>query len=428
MISILAVCNLRTLAFGAFLGKSLVGYYLIAFLFFLLPVSWVTAVFAVSLPGKGGMYAWIKRAFGPKVGLVVVWLQWIYNLVWYPTQMLFLASLIQSLFLPHHSSSAEVFVLSLVLFTLFTLLNCFGMRLTSLMLTLLAILGTLLPLCLLSSMALAHLAFEPWAWVDFWPSWSSTHFVYLSGITFGLLGIEICGFHSENVEHPRYVYPRTLLLAASVIMIGMVLASLAIVFYVPEQELDLLTALVKVLEHGLSHHSLKIWVGSLIVLGGAATVLTWIVGPTRGVVAAAKEGQAPAWLAHENAYGSPVAILLLQWVIFVLLSLLNRFGNAAIGYLYLSILTTQLALVVYLFYFAAFWKLSAEWSHRALFFWWGRALTLMGMAYAWLMIGLGFVLPEHSMGLASWEYALALLLGMLFCFLLPWMMTSHVRD
>ncbi len=100
MFNIVAVDSLRSLPFGASLGFSLVFYYLLALLIFLLPVALVSAELATTWPNKGGIYVWVREAFGEKWAMLVVWLQWIYNIIWYPTILSFIVTALAYLIHP----------------------------------------------------------------------------------------------------------------------------------------------------------------------------------------------------------------------------------------------------------------------------------------------------------------------------------------
>src|SRR5687768_10340652 len=91
MINVIAVDSLRSLPFSATYGFSLVFYYLVAAITFFYPVSLVVAELATAWPNKGGIYVWVREAFGERWGFLVIWLQWVYNIAWYPTILSFLA-------------------------------------------------------------------------------------------------------------------------------------------------------------------------------------------------------------------------------------------------------------------------------------------------------------------------------------------------
>src|SRR5689334_3795033 len=91
MINVIAVDSLRSLPASAEFGFSLVFFYILAALFFFIPTALVTAELATAWPNTGGVYIWTRLAFGHKWGLMAIWLQWIYNVVWYPTILSFVA-------------------------------------------------------------------------------------------------------------------------------------------------------------------------------------------------------------------------------------------------------------------------------------------------------------------------------------------------
>lgn len=433
IISIIAVCNLRSLSFGALLGTHLVGYYAVSVLAFLLPIGLMTASFATHYPRSGGIYGWIKEAFGPRVGLMAVWLQWLYNVLWYPTQMTFVSAVLLSLF-ACPPTPYLLLVLNVFLFSVFTLVNLFGMHVTTWALSICATLGTVGPLCLLSMMALWGMPawVTTYAWTDWLPAFDVSHWGYLCGVTFGLMGIEICGFHVDHVKDPQRVYPRALWWAGFVITVGMTLASLAIVRYVPEEHRDVLTAMIQVLDVCLGTTGL-VWryvVGGCMVLGAAATVLAWLVGPSRGLLMAAREGHAPRWLAYENRYGAPVAILLLQWLGCALLSAAQLLWSVDAVYLFFSAMTTQLALLVYLAYFLAFWVMRYHLRRPECFALSPvsqYAVVGLGLVYSSFVLWVGFVLPEEAVGLSAEWYALGLVLGMVVSLVFLWMISGYER-
>ena len=432
MISIIAVCNLRSLSFAAMLGPSLVGYYIIASMFFLLPIALITVSFSAHFPANGGIYGWIKIAFGGQVGLLAVWLQWIYNLIWYPTQLIFITSLALSLFFPELRASPWItFIVSLIFFSSFTALHFLGIHAASWSMNIAAIIGTLLPLCFFSGITLQSMPQNIGQYIyntQWLPAFDTDHFVYLSGVTFGLMGIEICGFYAENVENPRYVYPRALSLAGVVIILGMILSSLAIVHSVAGQDLDILTAMVQTLDvfFSINHYYLREVVGVLILIGSSATVFAWLLGPSKGIVAAAKDGSAPAFFAQENAYGAPVAVLKVQWIIFFVLSFSHCFIQMDVLYLYFSVITTQLALMVYILFIMAFLTMRHKMRPDMPILYGGQVfLVCMSLAYCFFIILCGFIVPECNLGLSPSTYAMSMLCGMMMCILLPLRMMKY---
>src|SRR3990167_5608954 len=147
MINVIAVDSLRALPISAKLGFSLLFYYIPAVLIFFIPIGLVAAELATAYPKTGGLYVWVREAFGPRAGFITIWLQWIYNVVWYPAIMAFIAATLAYLFSPALASNPYyLLTTTLSLFWFFTILNCCGMRVSSLVSTIGALIGTLLPM------------------------------------------------------------------------------------------------------------------------------------------------------------------------------------------------------------------------------------------------------------------------------------------
>jgi amino acid transporter len=70
MINVAAVLNLAQLSILAEYGLSAVFYVVTAALLFFVPVSLVSAELATGWPKTGGVYVWVKEAFGPSLGLL----------------------------------------------------------------------------------------------------------------------------------------------------------------------------------------------------------------------------------------------------------------------------------------------------------------------------------------------------------------------
>ena len=91
MLTFSVIASLRGLPSMAEYGLSSTFYYLLVAIVFFIPVSLISAELATGWPKKGGIYLWVKEAFGQRWGFFAIWLQWIQNVVWYPTVLAFAA-------------------------------------------------------------------------------------------------------------------------------------------------------------------------------------------------------------------------------------------------------------------------------------------------------------------------------------------------
>lgn len=367
MINVIAVDSLRTLPISAKLGLSLASYYIIAAFAFFIPVALVAAELATAYPNTGGIYVWVREAFGKRAGFITIWLQWIYNVVWYPTILAFIAATLSYLIAPELANN-KFYLLGTVLglFWLFTLLNCFGMKVSSIVSIIGATMGTVLPMLLIIILAaIWAIQGKPMA-VGYANSWlpnfeSLGNLSLFAVVLFGLIGVEMSAVHAEEVKNPQRDYPKALLYSTLIIISTLSLGSLAIVVVVPNDSLSVVSGLIDAYAVFFKSYHMP-WMTSviaiLIILGGLSGVSAWIIGPTKGLLVSARDGSLPARFARTNKYGAPTTILFTQAIIVSILStvfILLDSINAA--YWMLSDLSAQMALMVYVMMFAAAIKL-----------------------------------------------------------------------
>ena len=88
-----AVISLRGLPMMAQEELTMFFYIFFATFLFLIPAALVGAELGSAFAAKGGgVYTWVKEAFNPHLGFTAIFLQWIQNVVWYPTVLGFAAA------------------------------------------------------------------------------------------------------------------------------------------------------------------------------------------------------------------------------------------------------------------------------------------------------------------------------------------------
>jgi len=368
MINVIAVDSIRTLAFSAVYGYSLVFFYLLMGLLFFLPTALVAAELGTGWPNRGGIYVWVREAFGKKWSLAVIWLNWIYNVIWYPTIMALIAGIFAYLIDPALSDNKLYMCGSvLILFWAATLANCFGMKISSSLSTIGAIAGTIFPMVFISILGIVWIAKgNPaeihFTWAEFFPRESQAdNLAFLTNVLFGLLGLEMAATHASEMRSPSRDYPRSLLISSIIILATIVFASLAVAIVVPRKDLSLATGIMQAFGAFFQAFGLE-WllpaVAACIILGSLSGVGAWIIGPTKGLLVASRDGSLPKFFAQENRHGVPTRILIAQAVLVSLLSFVFiLFPTVNSSYWILSVVTAQLALLVYIALFAAAIKL-----------------------------------------------------------------------
>lgn len=366
MMNVIAVDSLRSLPVAAQFGYSLIFFYLLAAVFFFIPTALITAELATAWPSTGGAYIWIRTAFGARWGWFAIWLQWIYNVVWYPTILSFVIAAVAYLFNPQLIQH-KGFVLGLVLAIWWSVtgLSCLGLRVSNWLSSIGALIGTLIPMLFMIALAVFWIKGANPLAIHFstqalLPNLNDfNNIAFLTTIVFGLMGLEMSAVHAGDVRNPQKDFPRALFWSTGLILLTLVLGSLSIALIVPASQLNILSGLTDAYVLFFTNYHLNFFIPiviALIIIGSLCSVSTWVIGPTRGLLIASFESKIEGlrWLLKLNRFGAPVNLLLLQGCLVSLLtSLFILIPTVNEAYWLLSVMTAQLAVLFYIILFLA---------------------------------------------------------------------------
>lgn len=411
-INVIAIDSLRTLPFSAEYGFSAVFYYLLAAITFFIPVSLVAAELATAFPETGGVYIWAREAFGKKIGLLTIWLQWFYNIVWYPTIMSLIAVTVAYTFDPALQNN-KLYMLAVMMsaFWICTWINCLGMRAASWLSDVSAIVGTLIPMLFIIILGAIWMIKGNPIQIDFhatsfFPDFKHVNnLVLLIAILYGLVGMEMSASHAKEVSNPQKDYPKAVFYSMIVILATLILGSLAISIVVPTKQLNIISGLLQAFELFFQSFHMM-WVmpilAILIVLGAMGGAAAWMLGPSKGMLMACRDGLLPAFLAKAEKNNTPVRILILQGMIFTLLcSVFVLMPTVSSGFWALTDVTSILALLVYVVMFIAAIVLRYKFPNRARAYQipFGKTglwiICLLGLFTCLFGVAIGFVPPTQ---------------------------------
>ncbi len=398
MLTVAAVLSLRNLPSMADYGWSIIFYLVMACICFFIPSALVSAELASTFPEEGGVYRWVKEAFGPKWGFVAIFMQWVENLPWFPACLTFVASAIAYVFNPALATNKWfVFITILVTLWLATWLNFKGMRLSAFLSSSGVLLGTVIPGVAIILMVIVYLIMGDPIKIPFDDGTSlipdlgnSTQLMLLAGMMVALAGMEMSSVHVTEMANPTRSFPKAILIASVVIIVLSVAGSLAIAIVVPPSQLSLAAGVCQAFEDIFTSLHCK-WLTPimcfLLAYGALTMVVTWVLGPSKGVLEVAREGYLPNYWQQRNKNDMPVRILVVQAVISSLLSTAVLFmPTISNAFWIMSALTAQLYMIMYLFMFAGAIKLRYSQPDKV------RPYRVPGgKAGMWIVSGLAFL-------------------------------------
>lgn len=395
MIDIAAVISLRNLPTIAEYGWGSIFIFGLALVGFMIPISFAAAELASGWAETGGVYVWVREAFGNKSGAVAIWADWAENLVWFPTVLSFIAASLAYLLVPAWADNkAWLFVVMMVVFWATTLANFFGVRASARISSWGTVLGSVIPGIVLIGlgigwMASGHTLAAPYHGAkSLMPTLSLSNLVFFSGVLLAFAGMEMAGFHARDAKNPKKDFPKATLLACLALVGLYVLGTLAIAVVVPQHKIELNSGLLQAFQVFFNRFGVG-WLtrpmSLLIFAGGIALLSTWMYGPARGFMRASFEGDFPKVFQGHNKQLAPTSVLWIQGAIGTLFALLFLFEpTISTSYWILSALTTQLLVIMYVLMFGAVIKLRYTQPDRP------RPYKIPGGKLGvWIMAGLG---------------------------------------
>ncbi|MBF8263567.1 MAG: gadC [Parachlamydiales bacterium] len=423
-----AIASIRNFPSTAIFGSSLIFFLIFAAIIFLIPIALVSAELSASFPDEGGVYHWVRRAFGEQWAMLAIWLQWINTMIWYPTILSFIGGTAAYLIDPALAQN-KVYLISsiLVIVWILTLMSIFGIQLSSRINDICASIGTVFPMLLLIGLGFywvlsgRPLQIRLDAASAIPALTQSSNWVSLVAIMASFLGMELSGVHVSDIRNPQRNFPRAVLYAAAFILFVMMFGSLSIALVVPVQDIQLVSGVMQVFTEFFTAFGLE-WcikpLTVLIVIGAFGGIINWLISPARGLLHAGEFGFLPPIVARKNRYGVSPSILIAQAVVislfccaFLLLPSINGF------YWFLMALSTEMYMIMYVLIFLSAFALRLRIRGPAIFFripgglWGLGTVVFLGIFACLATIAVTFLPPDNVDIGSPTTYSLIILIG-----------------
>ena len=378
LLNIVAVISLRWLATSAATGPSALVLWVLAALFFFLPMGIAVSALSVRHPDEGGIYAWTKRAFGDRHGFLCGWCYWVNNLLYYPNLLLATAAIATYAFgrggTGLEDNLAYVLPTTLVMLWFATTINIIGvgtgrwLQNTGAITTfftglVLIMLGIIAMMTRGSANEFSAAAFTPnlrdFSAVNLWAS-----------IAFAFAGLELAPTMAGEVQNPERTLRRAVYIATPLILLVYMLGTLSVLWMVPRTEVNIVTGILQAIDVGARSLGAAFgWISALaaglVMIGNLGSVGAWLSGPARVAFTIGIDAYFPrAFGRIHPKYQTPYIAMLVQaafGTLFLLLAVLGK--GTTVATVYLILLDTMLLLyfIPFLYLFISYVRI----EHRA---------------------------------------------------------------
>lgn len=334
----IAVVSLQWLSTAAQIGPASLLLWLLALLVFFVPSGLAVMELSSRYDGEGGLYIWVKHAFGDVHGFVAGWAYVVSNLVFFPTLLLFIAGIAShagAAVWPGLGDSA-VFngAVSLVVLWLVIGVNLVGLKHAKRMTNICAlVMGAVLAILVAAALVCA-LRFG-----------SATEFAghllpdvadpalvkSFATMMFALVGLELAPLMGSEIREPRRVIPRAIVGAGGLIVAFYLLGTSALLVALPKERIETIAGIpeaVVVIAERLGVPFLGPLLALLMALASAGVLAAWIAGSVRLPYVVGIDRHLPAALGRLHPrWHSPHVALLTSGAITTALVLLALAGS-----------------------------------------------------------------------------------------------------
>ncbi len=418
---IIAVIAMRWIPRGARAGAPSVVLWAFAGLLFFVPLALGVVDLSRRFPEQGGLYMWVRHAFGPRHAFCCGWCLWLTNVFYFPNYLLFAQSNFLALGGEHWSylNESRAFTIAFVLLCLWglTAINILGFDIAKWVQNI-GTLGIWIPAALLfvaGALAFAHgRSATSFRFPNLIPRGGSlSNLALWSSMCFAFSGVEIAGLVSQEIRSPKRSITLGIVIASFVITAIYIGGSAAILSVIPSDRIAERTAIGDAV--ALATHSQVTYNLVFLLLGIAslATTSSWIACSARVPYAAAVDERMPKPLSRLHPrYRTPYVALNVQAAIASLVLLISLFlklgpsvGSVADSYDVMVNLTILTYFIPYLYLFVIPLKLKAYKGSGRSFLepksqW---PVSLAGLATTLLALGLLFVPPPGTRSALTFE-------------------------
>ena len=326
----------------AAIGNTQYFWWILLLVGFCLPYGMITAELGTSYPSEGGLYDWVKRAFGAKWAGRVAWNYWINFPLWIASLAVAVTDIVAGMF-GIELSVVSILVIQLAYVWLVTFLGTQRIGESKYIVNL----GTAFKIILLLGIGLMGIysviktgnSANPITSIsDLFPTLSLENLSFISIILFNFMGFEVVGTWVDDMENPKKDIPKALIFGGLLMAIFYVLPATGFNIALdpevvaqmdPENVVEVLNALfTSVGFTDVAIRAIVIVAGLMFIYTFIANIASWSFGVNAVAKYAADDGSMPKMFSKTNEEGVPATASIINGVVASLIVIGGVIANA----------------------------------------------------------------------------------------------------
>ncbi len=300
----------------AAIGNSQYFWWIFLILGFCLPYGMISAELGSTYQTEGGMYDWVKKAFGPKWAGRVAWNYWINFPLWISSLAVALTDVVANIF-GIELSVVAILVLQLAYIALVSFLGTMRIGENKTVVNI----GTAFKILFMVGLGIlgiyvfiktGHSANPIKSVSDLLPTTDLAGLSFISVIIFNFLGFEVVATFTDDMENPKIEIPKALIVGGTLMALFYILPATAVNIAMPVEDAavagltDSFAIFLTML--GFSESVIRvivIIVGLMFIYTMVANIASWSFGVNSVAKYAADDGSMPKVFSKTNKEGVP---------------------------------------------------------------------------------------------------------------------------
>ena len=425
LFSLCAVIVVDTLTASASIGVSAIGWWVVTLIVFVIPYALITSELGTTYPGDGGIYDWVKKAFGYRWAVRTTWFYWINVGLWMPAVYIMFAGMFSELFFPELSLFWQIAIC--IVLTWLTIWICnvsvdVGVWVTNI--------GAVLKVSVITVLgvggfvyAAKHGVANEFSFATMKPS-LDTGVAFLPALVFNLMGFELVATMTKEMKDVRDI-PKSVFLAMGITAFLYIFGTLGILMALPVNDIGLVAGIIDTLRKLFGDSivgSFMIYaVGTMALLTFIGNMVTWTMGASRAAAEAASEGELPKAVGKvSEKYDTPIGANNITGILSTVVILAYALFAQTSDELFWSVFafSSCIFLLPYLFMFPSYLKLRVSDAKTP------RPFRVPGgMGVQWVLSIICFfviaqavvlfIFPDLLQWKVSWKYSGPVLIGVI---------------
>lgn len=321
LFTVCAILIVDQLAASAAIGVQSIFWWIVTLVLFFIPYGLITAELGSAYPEEGGIYAWVRRAFGPRWAGRTAWLWWVNVAFWMPSVYILFAGIFAELVAPDLSLAAKI-AITLALTWVTVGINIITLGVGKWVPNVGAVFKVIIMLAIgLGGIIYAarHGVANPFTLETMAPSWGAS-LAFLPVILYNYLGFELMSGAGEEMDNPARDIPRAIVRSGAIIAFFYIFATIGILVALPLDEIGLIEGLTDTFRRLFGNSGAGGVVATALAVMAlyslVANMVTWTIGANRSAAEAANRGDLPPIFARLHArYRTPASAAILCGVI-----------------------------------------------------------------------------------------------------------------